>query len=89
MLLTSNCQYLASVTTGDFECDGVGIHDIEGRGLVALGIEGAANATKLPAEIWLSLHSHVLARLGLRVQGAESSPHSQRHTTDRSPLNNV
>ena len=37
MLSTCNCHRLASDTTGEYECDRVGIHDIERRNNGALG----------------------------------------------------
>jgi hypothetical protein len=44
MLSTCNCQNLASDTTEEYECDGIGIHDIEGRDGVAMGIVQAGLA---------------------------------------------
>jgi hypothetical protein len=44
MLSTCNCQNLASDTTVEYECDGIGIHDIEGRDDVSLGIVQAGLA---------------------------------------------
>ena len=59
MLSTCNCQNLASDTTGEYECDGAGMHDIEGCDDGALRLLKLALrfSRKLSARLWLIVES--------------------------------
>jgi len=72
MLSTCNCQNLASDTTGEYECDGVGMHDIEGRDDGALGLlKLALQVSRKLSGLAESLRSRATVARHMQALGAD------------------